>query len=419
MDTTGRPRRVLQLISDLGIGGAQEVVRSLVPHLDAAGWHPVVATFRDGPLRAAIEESGIRVHLLEARRHQAVALHRSVPELARIRAELLALCAREGITVVQTHLLRSLDFVALTLLGRAGVESLFMTVHNSVLDLRADQLPDRRWLLGPKRAGYRWGYRTAAHRGARFVAVSEDVGAAIREGIRPPASRVHVIGNGVDVARYQGRIERSAVRTRLGIATDAPVVICVAKLHPQKGHADLLVALPTVLRSHPGTVVLLAGEGPLRDQLAASAEAMGITGNVRLLGPRDDVPELLAAADLFVLPSLWEGLPMALLEAMASGLPVVATEVSGTRQVVAPEATGIIVPVRDPDALAAAMRQLLADPLRARAMGQAGRERIVRGHSVEGQARAHAALYEASIRERAVSRRRRISNHSGCTVAPR
>lgn len=393
-------------------------MRSLAVHLPAAGWQPVVATFRDGPLRRAIEADGIPVHILEPRRHQAVAVHRSARELRRIRAELMALCANEDITVVQTHLLRSLDFVAASILGQAGVEGLFLTMHNSILDLRADQLPDRRWLLRPKRVAYRWGYRLAARRGARFVAVSEDVGRAIRKGIRPLTSRVHVISNGVDIARYGVSAQRATIRDRLGIASDAPIVICVAKLYAQKGHADLLAAMPTLLRWHPDAVLLLAGEGPLRAKLAATAEQLGIDAQVRLLGPRDDVPDLLSAANLFVLPSLWEGLPMALLEAMASGLPVVATEVSGSRQVVAPGETGIIVPIRDPVALATAMHQVLADPARARQMGQAGRECAVREHSVERQARAHAALYEASLRDR-TGARRPSPEHSGCTVASR
>ena len=133
-----------------------------------------------------------------------------------------------------------------------------------------------------------------------------------------------------------------------------------------------------------------------------TAEAYGwgrseeMLGNA--LGNRDDVPDLLAASDLFVLPSLWEGLPMALIEAMASGLPIVATEVSGTIRVMVPGQTGILVPPGDAQKLAEAILQLLSDPERARAMGKAARRRVEREFSAQKQAEEHLALYHRLLR---------------------
>jgi glycosyltransferase involved in cell wall biosynthesis len=127
--------------------------------------------------------------------------------------------------------------------------------------------------------------------------------------------------------------------------------------------------------------------------LQTQVESLDLDGNVHLLGSRDDIPTLLAGSDLFVLPSLWEGLPMALLEAMAAGLPIVATEVSGTVQVMTSGETGLLVPPRNVPQLAQAITELLADPARAQAMGRVAKRRVEAEFSASKQARAHAALY--------------------------
>ncbi len=393
---TASSRRVLHVIQNLDLGGAQEVVRSLVTHLPASGWTPVVATLRDGPLAEVIRAGGTDVHVIRSRHHSMLSA-RGLIEIAGIRDALRTLCAEEGISIVQTHLLRSMDFVALSLRANGGVRGVLWTVHNSRLDLRADQLRDHLWLLRPKRLGYRWSYRLGARLGGQFVAVSHDVGSSIVKQIRPLPDRVHVIPNGVDVDRYPSSTPRAQVRRDLGIDESSFVLVSVAKLHEQKGHRDLLAAARLVIDGHPNVTVLLVGDGPLRKTLEAEAAALGLAGHVRFLGTRSDVPELLAASDLFVLASHWEGLPMALLEAMASGLPSVATDVSGTREVSAPGRTGQIVPVGRPDRLAQAVTNMYKDRALARAMGVAAREHVVRHHSVGLQAARHAALYASAI----------------------
>jgi glycosyltransferase involved in cell wall biosynthesis len=272
------------------------------------------------------------------------------------------------------------------------------TVHNARLGLRPDQVPNHRLLLAPKRFGYRWAYRLAGRAGGSFVAVSADVGAAVRQEVHPPAGRLHVIPNGVDVARYGRPDARASARTALNIAPTAPVLVSVAKLHEQKGHADLIESLPSVVAAHSNLLVLIVGDGPLRERLVAQVDAAGLAKHVRFLGVRADVPDLLSAADLFVLPSHWEGLPMALLEAMASSLPSVVTDVSGAREVTRPGATGIVVPPGQPKKFGAAIVELLGDRVRAVQMGRAAQEQVVRSHSVGLQAQRHADLYSSLLR---------------------
>jgi glycosyltransferase involved in cell wall biosynthesis len=163
-------------------------------------------------------------------------------------------------------------------------------------------------------------------------------------------------------------------------------MIAVATFKPQKGHRVLVEAVDAVARRVPRLHVLLVGDGELAGSISAEIATRGLAGRIHMLGTRRDVADLLAASDSFVLPSLWEGLPVALVEAMASGLPVVATAVSGTSQVVDQGVTGWLVPAGDAAALAEAIAQLVSDPARAAAIGAAGRAHVTRVFGAAAQA---------------------------------
>lgn len=397
----GRDRdiTVLQVVANLDIGGAQEVVRTLARFLPEFGCHPVVVTLRDGPLRAEIERLGVPVEVVQGRQHSLVRSPRAIGELARLNADLGRSARRHAASVVQTHLLRTLDFVVLPLRHRAGVRDVFWTVHNARLDLRADQLPHGRRLLGPKVQAHRALYRLGIRAASGFIAVSEDAARAVREQLRPPPGKLVTIPNGIDVDRYGNEVDVAAVRARLGLRPEGRVIAVVAKLMEQKGHRVLIDALPLIVERHPDLQVVLAGEGPLRDEIAGRVAAAGLGERVHFVGNRPDIPELLAASDLFVLPSLWEGLPMALLEAMAARLPVVATAVSGSRDVVVDGESGLLVAPADVPALATAMLELLGDAQRARRLGQRARRRVEEEFSGRTQARRHADLFRRRMRE--------------------
>ncbi|MGH2383972.1 MAG: glycosyltransferase, partial [Candidatus Limnocylindria bacterium] len=158
--------RALHVISNLEVGGAQEVVRSLLPALRRAGADAAVATLRDGPLREPLEEAGIPVSVIPGRSRSLAGDPRALAELRRLYRDLARVVDDHGSVVVQTHLMRSLDFLALALRRRPSRPSVIWTFHNARLDLRADQLPGRRWLLRPKRAGYRGLYRRASRAAA-------------------------------------------------------------------------------------------------------------------------------------------------------------------------------------------------------------------------------------------------------------
>jgi glycosyltransferase involved in cell wall biosynthesis len=247
---------------------------------------------------------------------------------------------------------------------RAGIPRLLATYH-----------------LDPKRARlHQWLPEVLTTRALDHgIAVSENTRAAwaARPGMR--ADQLSMIPNGVDVDRSQRRSDRQVARAAQGLGRDSsPVAAVVARLEPQKGHRHLIDAVAELVCDFPRFMLLLAGDGTLRSDLEAQARGRGIGENVRFLGHCSDVQGVLEAADVFVLPSLWEAMPFALLEAMAGGLPVVATGVAGVPELVADGRTGYLVPPADAPALAAALRRVLASPDAGVAMGEAGRARVER-----------------------------------------
>ncbi|HVB38316.1 MAG TPA: glycosyltransferase, partial [Vicinamibacterales bacterium] len=178
---------------------------------------------------------------------------------------------------------------------------------------------------------------------------------------------IEVIANGVEPSRYAGGADRDALRRSLGLDPARRYLISVARFHPVKDHATLLRAFARIAVAQPEVDLLLAGDGPLRGTLETQAGALGIADRVRFLGVRDDVPSLLRAADLFVMTSLSEAASITVLEAMASGLPVIVTAVGGNVEIVRQGIDGMLVPRQDVGALVGAMHEMLRDPVHARA----------------------------------------------------
>lgn len=392
---------VMQVIDNLDIGGAQEVLCTLVKHLAAHNCRPIVCTFKDGPLRQDIERSGVYVEVLTGRHYSVMALPLFVIDMVRIWRALAKLVKKHKVDVVQTHLLGSLDFLILLLRYTTPLRVVLWTFHITNFELTASQLPKYRWMLGPKKLSHRLLYRLTSRLVDGFIAVSGDVKKAMLEIIGPIGDKVTVICNGVDTQKYRQTVDKRFVRNHLGLAADTRLIALVATLKEQKGHRYLIEALTSIVPQHPDVHVLFIGDGPLRGELQLQVERLHLDGHIHFLGSRRDVPELLAASDLFVLPSLWEGLAMALLEAMATGLPVVASEVSGTVQVITPSESGILVPPGDTQPLAQAIEQLLNDSMLAQTMGVAAKRRVEEKFSAQKQADEHLALYRRFLRREA------------------
>jgi glycosyltransferase involved in cell wall biosynthesis len=223
----------------------------------------------------------------------------------------------------------------------------------------------------------------------RFIAVSNEVREQLHLHFTIPDGKVRVVPNGIPISRYAAAAERRRPALPPG-TEDRPLVLTAARLGRHKGHTYLIEAAKRL----PRAAFLFVGEGPERAALEAQAREAGVGERVHFLGYRDDVPDLLAACDVFALPSLYEGLPLSVMEAMAAGKPVVASAIGGTDEAVVHGETGLLVPTRDPDALAEAIGACLSDREMARRFGEAGSKRARREFSAESMVQQITGLYD-------------------------
>lgn len=231
----------------------------------------------------------------------------------------------------------------------------------------------------------------------RVICVAQKVADFVQAQVGIPSDKLVVIPNGVDVQIF--------VPSAMTKPADwQPRIIGnVGRLEPVKGTRFLLEAFAQVADQFPDRRVWLVGDGTERQNLEMQTKQLGVTDQIQFLGTRKDVSELLPQMDIFVLPSHWEGMPIAVLEAMAAGLPVVATAVGGTTEVVVPGETGLLVPPADPTALAQAMVTLLTDPALCHRFGLAGRKRVEQQFSIEQTVAKTVALYEKLFYEKQVN----------------
>lgn len=223
----------------------------------------------------------------------------------------------------------------------------------------------------------------------RYIAVSNAVAGQLSKTFHVPAHKIQVIPNCIPIDRNLSR-HRFSLRSEFGIDEERPLILTVARLDKQKGHPFLFEALCQV----PEATLVLAGSGPERKALEALSADLGIHDRVIFLGHREDIHDLLACSDLFVLPSIYEGLPLSILEAMDAGKAVIATAVGGTPEAVSDGETGLLVPRRDSTALASAMRKLISDPTMRLRMGKAGKERVRQEFSVNNMVQGVTQVYE-------------------------
>ncbi|HET7882922.1 MAG TPA: glycosyltransferase family 4 protein [Acetobacteraceae bacterium] len=337
------------------------LVHFLLPLMRAmrARGHEVIGVCADGALLAAPRAEGFRI--------EAMPLARSVSLAAHWRAfrALLRLFRDERPDLVHAHMPIS-GFLARMAAWWAGVPRIAYTGHGFWFNFPGS-LP--RSVVG---FAMEW---LAARVTGTFLTVSE---AEARD-----ARRLHIhrgaiaIGNGRDPARFHpDPAARARVRSDLGVADGQVVVLAVSRLVWHKGYPELAAALPMVANA----TVWVAGERLASDRgpdMSALLRCAGLGERLHLLGYREDVPDLMAAADIFVLPSRFEGLPMSVIEAMLTGLPVIAADVRGPAEQVVPDVTGLLVPPGEAPALAEALQRLVADgALRVR-MGAAGRQRAM------------------------------------------
>ncbi len=254
-----------------------------------------------------------------------------------------------------------------------------------VLSRRVDN-PETAWLVGLK-------YRLYDH----VIAISKAIqNILIQQGV--PAQKITCVPSAVEIERYARLPDPNYFQHRLGIAPTVPIIGMVAQFIERKGHKTLISALPTVLKAYPDAQVVLFGQGPLQSDIQRLAGDVGIARHVTFAGFIDDLERLLPSITVLVHPALQEGLGVSLLQAAAAGIPIIATPVGGIPEIVQPGLNGLLVAPGDPTALATALMTLLADPYRARAMGEAGRPWVRERFSVAAMVQGNQQVYQQVLR---------------------
>ena len=231
-----------------------------------------------------------------------------------------------------------------------------------------------------------------AKRADLIVGVSQSITQGIKKLYKLAPERFATVFNGADLEAVDGASPIN-LKGKLGLPHTCSVIGFGGRIAKEKGLTYLLEAIPAVLSEHPNRHFVIIGDGPLRTDLANQAADLAVADHVTFLGPRSDMYGLLKGLDLYVQPSLWEGLPMVVMEAMAASKPVVATSVGGTAEVVIDGETGLLVPPKNPEALANAISDMLGNPDRARAMGVAGRNRVAEHFTFQAAARKIENIY--------------------------
>jgi glycosyltransferase involved in cell wall biosynthesis len=360
------PATILHLSSTSGPGGAEMIVKRLAGALDPERFRSVVCLFRTGWLSEACEQASLPTHVIDINGAFDVRWAR----------KFFHLLQAEQVVLIHAH-----EFTANTygtLLGRLAGIPVVATVHGK--NYYSEQ--------GKRRTAYRF-----VSRAARMVAVSEDLKQFVVERVSIPPNRITVIYNGVEIPPLFDGQQVQSSKKELNLMKWDHVIGSVGSLYPVKGQIHLIRALPAILRVHPRTGLVLVGQGDLAEELKAEAVRIQVEEHVQFLGFRSDIPVLLNLMDVFVLPSLSEGLSMALLEAMAAECPVVATRVGGNVELVEEGVTGYLVPSESPQLLAERVIDLLRNREEARRFGRRGRDRVREKFSLAGMVDAYQECY--------------------------
>jgi glycosyltransferase involved in cell wall biosynthesis len=371
--------RIVQLIDNLYWGGAQRMLSMLTRELAHRQIETVVVSLdiidADAHYAQQIRDNQIEVVAM---------VGTQLLDFARIR-RLIHFFRQRNIDLIHTHL--SYANIIGVLAGRLAGLPVVVTLHSTGIDRRFYH-PVRHRL------------ETMALRsiGCHVTAVGHAVAQAQQARVGEKKT-IKVIPNAMAIMPDLASSERQKLRLSITGKNEGAILISVGRLTPDKGYSDMLVAFEKILRIHPDTSLLIAGEGDLMGALLEQTRSLGIEKQVFLLGARDDIPSLLKASDMYISASHREGMSMSLLESMAAALPTVTTNVGDAPRMFT-DATGILVEPHRPDILAEAVNTLLSDPVRMQVMGRAACERIIAQYGLEPWTNVYVNLYEHMMEAR-------------------
>lgn len=330
--------KVVHITHDLDLGGLQRVIINICRTIDRSKFDVSILCLRKlGCFLPEVEKLGIPVTLLPKKGQGTdYFLFLKVAEYLR----------KEKPDVIHTH--NTQPFVDGTLGAiLSGVKKIIHTDH-------ARSFPDKR--------RYMFAEWFVSHFTYKVIGVSEHTSENLIKYEHISKSKVMTIPNGIDPQPYQIKIDKEAKRSELGISQSSIVLGVAVRLSEQKGLSYLLKTMPDILKVKPDVSLVIAGDGPLRDELRVLAENLGISKNVYFLGLRTDTVELLRIFDIYVMPSIWEGLPMILLEAMAAECPIVSTDVGGITTAIENNVNGLLVKPASQEEIKNAIVYLIENP---------------------------------------------------------
>ena len=386
MTSPDPPRRIVLFDAFGDLAGSGYIMLRIARYLDRERFEPLGLLAREGPLQGALEDAGVPVTVLPPGGPLSVyggRLMQSGPLRklgAAISLHRYSLTVERWLREHDADLLHCNQTRAVMIAGPGARRARVPVVWNVLI---RQELPAAATMLAARCAG-----RIVTNAPGNLDDLP--MAAALQ-------AKTSFVPNGIDTRRFSPEVDGREARAELGVAPGDPVILSVGVLSPRKGHEVLVRATPRIIERRPTARIVIVGGPPVdgdesyAGELAELAAGLGVGASVTLLGRREDMPELLAACDVFVLASRQEGSPAAVIEAMATGRPVVVTPPAAAA--LSEEGLGLTVPLDDSDALAAAVIELLDDPSRAAAMGAAAREHVATHHSVEVMVRGYEEVY--------------------------
>ncbi|VAX38257.1 hypothetical protein MNBD_UNCLBAC01-2034 [hydrothermal vent metagenome] len=364
--------RVIHLAENLNVGGAEYVMTMIARGLDKKKYYVEVwGIARGGSMVNILQAQGTVVKILGIFSYSNPF---NILKLAKFFKDF-----QPDIIHSHTYFSNTISRLAAKL---AGVPTMVVHVHSIYSQYTARHLWVERFLS-------RWT--------TKVISCSDAVRQFVLQKEKINPSLTTTIPNGVDVQKFSNIEDNSSLRHELNIKSDDIVLTTIASLTPQKGHRYFLEALTEIIKINQNVKYFLIGDGPLRKELEEYVEKLGLGKYVQFLGIRHDVPLLLKISNIFILPSLREGLPLVIIEAMASGLPVIATDVGGTSEVVKEGVTGLLVPAKDVQKLIDAVVTLFNNPVDVKVMGEQGRKRAVKYFSQDIMLKQIEKIYQGCL----------------------
>jgi glycosyltransferase involved in cell wall biosynthesis len=361
---------ILHIITTLDVGGAEKHLLSLLANLDRARFQFTIVFLKGrGELVPYFECNGIRVVSLNVK---------GVWDISAL-ARIAFLVKKGAYDIVHTHLPRA-DFFGTLGARLGGSKVIICTKHNE------DQ-----YFRNPFLASLA---RFAARFDTKVVVISDAVGRFMTDVIGIPREKISKIYYGIEVKAFSSR---GTLRREYDIPQEIPLAGVIGRFEEQKGHRFVIQAIKKIKETLPQAKFVFAGRGALEDELRSLANRAGVETNIIFAGFRDDISNVISDIDVLILPSLWEGFGLVLLEAMAASKPVIATGIGAIPEVVEDGITGILVTPRDVEMMVTAVTRLLVDSEMARRLGKAGRARVIEHFGLQKMVREWQRLYEGLL----------------------